>query len=103
LPLRRTVDLSKNAFSLRISPALLQLRGLRTLVLSHNTLAGGIPRSVTAPIVHLDHQSNRLSGSVPATLVYLSLAGNRLSGRVVACIARKPVRSCAQLARGGVS
>jgi hypothetical protein len=64
-PALRTIDLSKNTFSSRIPPSLLQLRGLRMLVLSHNAFAGEIPRSVTAPLVHLDLRCNRLSGGVP--------------------------------------
>jgi hypothetical protein len=72
-------------FSGRIPSSLLQIRSLRTLVLSHNALSGEIPRTVSAPLVHLDLRNNRLSGGVPLlpeTVVYLSLAGNRLSGRV---------------------
>ncbi|EEE52443.1 hypothetical protein OsJ_34589 [Oryza sativa Japonica Group] len=76
-----------------IPPSLPLIRSLRTLVLSHNSLSGEIPKLVSSPLVHLDLRNNRLTGGVPplpATLVYLSLAGNRFSGRVGGVLRRLP-------------
>jgi len=69
---------------------------------SHNALSGEIPRAVRSPLLHLDLQSNRLSGrvsSLPGTLVYLLLTGNRLSGPVGAALRLLPRLSFLDLGR----
>jgi hypothetical protein len=57
---------------------------------------------VRSPLLHLDLQSNRLSGrvsSLPGTLVYLLLTGNRLSGPVGAALRLLPRLSFLDLGR----
>ncbi|CAM8913548.1 unnamed protein product [Rhodiola kirilowii] len=86
----QVLDLSNNAFSGDIAPAVGDLTGLLFLNLSGNSLMGTIPSSIgkLKALAKLDLSSNHLAGGIPTeigeviSLQELRLESNSLSGNI---------------------
>ncbi|XP_020210094.1 receptor-like protein EIX2 [Cajanus cajan] len=90
LTVMRTIDLSSNNLSGRVSLEMYMLSGLQSLNLSHNQLMGTIPQEIgkLLQLESIDLSRNHFSGEIPASmsalhyLEVLNLSFNNFVGKI---------------------